>query len=74
MASPQNHVDFGFLSFLFFSCFFDQATARTAERILMVNGSNDAFPPKDVPFGGRVKKFQNLGAWRPKNPKIWGAR
>jgi hypothetical protein len=54
---PPFHVDFGFFlffSFYFFSCFFDQATDRTAEPILMVDGSNDVFSRKEVPFGGHI--------------------
>ena len=51
-TQPPFHADFGF--FLFFSCFFDRATDRTAEPILMVDGSNDVFSRKEVPFGDHV--------------------
>jgi hypothetical protein len=45
-------VFFFFLSFS--SLFIDRATARTAEPILMVDGSNDVFSRKKVPFGGHM--------------------
>ena len=47
------HVDFGLFPF-FLSHYFDKATARTAGPILMVDGSNDVFSRKEVPFGGHV--------------------
>ncbi len=47
---PRIHVDFGFL-LSFLSDVFDRATDRTAEPILMVDGSNDVFSRKKVPFG-----------------------
>jgi hypothetical protein len=40
-----------FFFFFFFSAFFDRATAQTAEPIFMVDGSNDVFSRKEVPFG-----------------------
>ena len=49
-AKPPFHVDFVFFSIYFF----DRATDRTAEPILMVDGSNDVFSRKEVPFGGHV--------------------
>ena len=49
---PPFHVAFDL--FFFFSLFFDRATDRTAEPILMVDGSNDMFSRKEVPFGGHV--------------------
>ncbi len=50
---PPFHVDFGFFIFyfIFFSDFFDRATAQTAEPISMVGGSNDVFSRKKVPLG-----------------------
>ena len=42
---PPIHVDFDFFFFIFFSLFFDRATDRTAEPILMVDGSNDVLLP-----------------------------
>jgi hypothetical protein len=42
------------LVFFFFTAFFDWATDQTAEPILMVDGSNDVFSHKEVPFGGHV--------------------
>jgi hypothetical protein len=56
-AEPPSHVDFGFFNFylfIYFSCFFDRATDRTSEPILMVDGSNDVFSRKAVPFGGHM--------------------
>jgi hypothetical protein len=50
---PPFHVDFGFFFFLF-SPFIDRATARTAEPILMVDGSNDVFSRIEIPFGGHI--------------------
>jgi hypothetical protein len=43
-----------FFLFSFFSYFFDKATARTAEAILMVDSSNDVFLRKEVPLRGRM--------------------
>jgi hypothetical protein len=33
------------------------STGRTGEPISMVDGSNDAFPPKEVPFRGLIEKI-----------------
>jgi hypothetical protein len=33
----------------------------------MVDGSNDAFSPKEVPFGITLKKFGFMGSRTPKN-------
>jgi hypothetical protein len=32
------------------------STGQTGEPISMVDGSNDAFPPKEVPFRGLIEK------------------
>jgi hypothetical protein len=32
-------------------------TGQTGEPISMVEGSNDAFPPKEVPFGSLIEKI-----------------
>ena len=64
---PPFHVDLAF----FFSGFFDTPTAQTTEPILMVDGSNGVFPPKEVPLGGRVAVAQKMWAWHPKNPLFW---
>jgi hypothetical protein len=45
------YVDF---AFFFFSLFFDWATDRTVEPILMADGANEVFSHKEVPFGGHV--------------------
>jgi hypothetical protein len=33
------------------------STGQTGELISMVDGSNDAFPPKEVPFRGLIEKI-----------------
>jgi hypothetical protein len=33
------------------------STGQTGEPISMVEGSNDAFPPKEVPFWGLIEKI-----------------
>ena len=71
-VKPQTHVDFGF--FLFFSFFLNfivQPTAQTTEPISMVDGSNDVFSRKEVPFGGHVITWPEMWAWHPKNPLFW---
>jgi hypothetical protein len=39
----------------------------TGEPISMVDGSNDAFPPKEVPFGGLIEKIWLYGVSNPQN-------
>lgn len=58
---------FVFVLFCFFSCFFDRATGRTAEPILIVDSSNDVFLLREVPFGIYVTIWPQLWAWLPKN-------
>jgi hypothetical protein len=49
---------FPFLSFLsFHNIFLLTSTGQTGEPISMVDGSNDAFPPKEVPFRGLIEKI-----------------
>jgi hypothetical protein len=43
------------------------STGRTGEPISRVEGSNDAFPPKEVPFGVSLKKFDFTGSVTSKN-------
>jgi hypothetical protein len=48
-------VSFPFLPFPFLSfhiIFLLTSTGQTGKPISMVDGSNDAFPPKEVPFWG----------------------
>jgi hypothetical protein len=45
---------FPFLSFHII--FVLTSTGQTGEPISMVDGSNDAFPPKEVPFRGLIEK------------------
>ena len=53
--SYETPVSCRFYFFLFFNfLFFYRATDRTAEPILMVDGSNDVFSREEVPFGGHV--------------------
>jgi hypothetical protein len=47
-------VSFPFLSFHII--FLLTSTGQTGEPIFMVEGSNDAFPPKEVPFWGLIEK------------------
>jgi hypothetical protein len=50
-----------FLSFYPFNpfhiIFLLTSTDQTGEPISMVDGSNDAFPPKEVPFCGLINKI-----------------
>jgi hypothetical protein len=62
---------FPFLSFYpfypFHIIFLLTSTGQTGEPISMVDGSNDAFPPKEVPFGVSLQKFDLTGSATPKN-------
>jgi hypothetical protein len=53
VASP--FLSFPFLSFHII--FLLTSTGQTGEPISMVDGSNDAFPPKEVPFRGLIEKI-----------------
>jgi hypothetical protein len=60
------------LSFPFHSfhiIFLLTSTGQTGEPISMVDGSNDALPPKEVPFGISLKKFEFMGSITPKTAK-----
>jgi hypothetical protein len=47
-----------FSSFLSFHIIFLlTSTGQMGEPISMVDGSNDAFPPKEVPFRGLIEKI-----------------
>jgi hypothetical protein len=53
-------LSFPFLSFPFLSfhiIFLLTSSGKTGEPIFMVDGSNDAFPPKQVPFRGLIEKI-----------------
>ncbi len=50
---PQLYVKSG-VFFLFFLNFFNAGTDQTSGSILTVNGSNDVFSRKVLPFGGLV--------------------
>jgi hypothetical protein len=43
------------------------STGQTGAPISMVDGSNDAFPPKEVPFGVSLQKFDLTGSVTPKS-------
>jgi hypothetical protein len=45
------------------------STGQTDKPISMVEGSNDAFPPKEVPFWVSLKKFEFTGSITPKTAK-----
>jgi hypothetical protein len=50
---------FPFLSFPFLSfhtILLLTSTGQTGKPIFMVDGSNDAFPPKEMPFWGLIEK------------------
>jgi hypothetical protein len=46
LVAPSIHIIFLLIS-----------TGQTGEPISMVDGSNDAFPPKEVPFPGLIEKM-----------------
>jgi hypothetical protein len=48
-------LSFPFLSFHII--FLLTSTGQTGKPISMVEGSNDAFPPKEVPFWGLIEKI-----------------
>jgi hypothetical protein len=47
------------------------STGQTGEPISMIDGSNDAFPPKEVPFRDLIDKFDFTGSVTPKTAKKW---
>jgi hypothetical protein len=66
---------FPFLSFPFLSfhiIFLLTSTGQTGKPISMIDGSNDAFSPKEVPFGVSLKKFEFAGSVTPKNDQKVG--
>jgi hypothetical protein len=44
------------------------STGQTGKPISMVEGSNDAFPPKEVPFWGLIEKIGVYGVNNPQKP------
>jgi hypothetical protein len=60
-----------FLFLSFHIIFLLTSTGQTGEPISMVDGSNDAFPPKEVPFRGLIEKFDFTGSVTPKTAKKW---
>jgi hypothetical protein len=59
---------FYFFPFLSFHIIFLlTCTGQTGEPISMVNGSYDAFPPKEGPFRLLLKKFEFTGPLTPKS-------
>jgi hypothetical protein len=49
---------YAWLSFFPFHIIFSlTSTGQTGKPISMVEGSNDAFPPKEVPFWGLIEKI-----------------
>jgi hypothetical protein len=54
-------LSFPFIPFLlslsFHIIFLLTSTGQTGEPISMVDGSDDAFPPKEVPFWGLIEKI-----------------
>jgi hypothetical protein len=60
-------LSFPSLSFLII--FLLTSTGQTGKPISVVEGSNDAFPPKEVPFWGLIEKFEFTGLITPKTAK-----
>jgi hypothetical protein len=56
-----------FVSLSFHIIFLLTSTGQTGELISMVEGSNDAFPPKECLFGVSFKEFKFTGSVTPKN-------
>jgi hypothetical protein len=55
-------------SLSFHIIFWLTSTGQTGKPISMVEGSNDAFPPKEVPFWGLIEKtIEFMGSVTPKN-------
>jgi hypothetical protein len=48
------------LALSFHIIFLLTSTGQTGEPIFMLDGSNDAFPPKEVPFRGLIEKKLTL--------------
>jgi hypothetical protein len=63
-------IPFPFLSFHIISLL--TSTGQTGKSISMVDDSNDAFPPKEVPFWGLVEKIGVYGVNNPQKPKKVG--
>jgi hypothetical protein len=51
----------------FHKIFLLTSTGQTGKPISMVEGSNDAFSPKEVPLRGLIEKFEFMGSRTPKN-------
>ena len=63
---------YGFPVFpVFFPFSFDKPTARTAQPIDVVNGSNDVFPGWADPFHVHNHIAQRLGGHFPQKPHFW---
>jgi hypothetical protein len=60
---------YAWLPFPFPIIFLLTSTGQTGKPISMVESSNDAFPPKEVPFGISLKKIEFTGSITPKPPK-----
>jgi hypothetical protein len=57
----------GFPSLFFHLIFLLASTEQTGTQVSMIDGSNDAFLPKEVPFWGLIEKFESAGSVTPKN-------
>jgi hypothetical protein len=57
-----------FFPSLSFHIFLLTSTGRTGKPISKVEGSNDAFPPNEVPFGISLKKIRLYGVSNPQKP------
>jgi hypothetical protein len=59
---------FPFLSYISFHIIFLlTSTGQTGKPISIVDGSNDAFLPKEVSFWGLIEKFEYTGSVTPTN-------
>ena len=66
---PPNRGNITPVWFFWLYCFFFSILppGRTVALIVTLNGSNDVFPPKEVPFGGQDDGWRHMGKISPKN-------
>jgi len=61
-----------FYLFIFYLFFINSPTGQTRRRIFTLDGSNNADPRKDVPFGGFVDIASHFGGEIPQKPQFLG--
>ena len=64
-------VKYNEIFYLFIPFFMNSPTGQTRQRILTLNGPNDADARKGVPFGGFVDTALRFGVKCPENPIFW---